>query len=145
MGDAWVQFLICYYCSSFSCFWCWNGSFLILYPWAGNVDVLGCLSRSSHFVLILSYLILGLVYAWRKGALELRLLFIPLSLTWSKNPDFSFSYFNYIKWSFIPFFQMGQDSPLYGRFSMVPLSSCFIEFASRFRIRLWSLWTGTKI
>ncbi|CAN6878251.1 unnamed protein product [Brassica oleracea] len=40
-----------------------------LYPWAMSFDVLGISAFIEAFIFVL-ILILGLVYAWRKGALE---------------------------------------------------------------------------
>jgi len=45
-------------------------------------------------------------------------------------------------------FRISQDSPVYGRLSMVPVvaSFCFLlHYFTLLAIPLWSLWTGTKI
>nr|YP_009241836.1 NADH-plastoquinone oxidoreductase subunit 3 [Potamogeton perfoliatus]YP_010593194.1 NADH-plastoquinone oxidoreductase subunit 3 [Potamogeton crispus]YP_010830709.1 NADH-plastoquinone oxidoreductase subunit 3 [Potamogeton distinctus]YP_010830795.1 NADH-plastoquinone oxidoreductase subunit 3 [Potamogeton maackianus]YP_010830881.1 NADH-plastoquinone oxidoreductase subunit 3 [Potamogeton wrightii]AMQ13410.1 NADH-plastoquinone oxidoreductase subunit 3 [Potamogeton perfoliatus]WAI96261.1 NADH-pl len=68
MGDAWVQFRIRYYMFALV-FVVFDVETVFLYPWAMSFDVLGVsvFIEALIFVLIL---IAGLVYAWRKGALE---------------------------------------------------------------------------
>ncbi|KAL4009959.1 hypothetical protein IC575_030794 [Cucumis melo] len=68
MGDAWVQFRIRYYMFALV-FVVFDVETVFLYPWAMSFDVLGVsvFIEALIFVLIL---IVGLVYAWRKGALE---------------------------------------------------------------------------
>ncbi|MFS7969535.1 putative NADH:ubiquinone reductase (H(+)-translocating) [Helianthus anomalus] len=102
IGDAWLQFRIRYYMFALV-FVVFDVETVFLYPWAMSFDVLGVsvFVEALIFVLIL---IVGLVYAWRKGALE--------------------CYFNYINdlsnWS-----RLSSLWPLlYGT------SCCFIEFAS---------------
>nr|YP_009433318.1 NADH-plastoquinone oxidoreductase subunit 3 [Zostera marina]YP_010193454.1 NADH dehydrogenase subunit 3 [Zostera nigricaulis]YP_010193625.1 NADH dehydrogenase subunit 3 [Zostera japonica]YP_010205198.1 NADH-plastoquinone oxidoreductase subunit 3 [Chorda filum]YP_010574271.1 NADH dehydrogenase subunit 3 [Zostera muelleri]ATD85228.1 NADH-plastoquinone oxidoreductase subunit 3 [Zostera marina]QZQ52674.1 NADH dehydrogenase subunit 3 [Zostera nigricaulis]QZQ52845.1 NADH dehydrogenase subunit 3 len=67
-GDAWVQFRIRYYMFALV-FVVFDVETVFLYPWAMSFDVLGVsvFIEALIFVLIL---IVGLVYAWRKGALE---------------------------------------------------------------------------
>ena len=68
MGDAWVQFRIRYYLFALV-FVVFDVETVFLYPWAMSLDVLrvSVLIEDLIFVLIL---IVCLVYAWRKGALE---------------------------------------------------------------------------
>nr|YP_010723633.1 NADH dehydrogenase subunit C [Bolbostemma paniculatum]WDW27003.1 NADH dehydrogenase subunit C [Bolbostemma paniculatum] len=68
IGDAWVQFRIRYYMFALV-FVVFDVETVFLYPWAMSFDVLGVsvFIEALIFVLIL---IVGLVYAWRKGALE---------------------------------------------------------------------------
>nr|YP_009752755.1 NADH dehydrogenase subunit C [Cyclantheropsis parviflora]QIT05405.1 NADH dehydrogenase subunit C [Cyclantheropsis parviflora] len=68
MGDAWLQFRIRYYMFALV-FVVFDVETVFLYPWAMSFDVLGVsvFLEALIFVLIL---IVGLVYAWRKGALE---------------------------------------------------------------------------
>nr|YP_009975331.1 NADH-plastoquinone oxidoreductase subunit 3 [Drypetes indica]QNK04672.1 NADH-plastoquinone oxidoreductase subunit 3 [Drypetes indica] len=68
MGDAWLQFHIRYYMFALV-FLVFDVETVFLYPWAISFDVLGVsvFIEALIFVLIL---IVGSVYAWRKGALE---------------------------------------------------------------------------
>nr|YP_010848256.1 NADH-plastoquinone oxidoreductase subunit 3 [Kopsia fruticosa]WEV92906.1 NADH-plastoquinone oxidoreductase subunit 3 [Kopsia fruticosa] len=68
MGDAWLQFRIRYYMFALV-FVVFDVETVFLYPWAMSFDVLGVsvFIEALIFVLIL---IVGLVYAWRKRALE---------------------------------------------------------------------------
>ena len=68
MGDAWLQLRIRYYMFALV-FVVFDVETVFLYPWAMSFDVLGVsvFIEALIFVLIL---IVGLVYAWRKGALE---------------------------------------------------------------------------
>nr|YP_010192952.1 NADH dehydrogenase ND3 subunit [Leptopus cordifolius]QZP42339.1 NADH dehydrogenase ND3 subunit [Leptopus cordifolius] len=68
MGDAWLQFRIRYYTFALV-FVVFDVETVFLYPWAMSFDILGVsvFIEALIFVLIL---IVGLVYAWRKGALE---------------------------------------------------------------------------
>nr|YP_010421201.1 NADH-plastoquinone oxidoreductase subunit 3 [Urtica chamaedryoides]USG55003.1 NADH-plastoquinone oxidoreductase subunit 3 [Urtica chamaedryoides]USG55086.1 NADH-plastoquinone oxidoreductase subunit 3 [Urtica chamaedryoides] len=68
MGDAWLQFRICYYMFGLV-FVVFDVETVFLYPWAMSFDVLGgsIFIEALIFVLIL---IVGSIYAWRKGALE---------------------------------------------------------------------------
>nr|YP_010888653.1 NADH-plastoquinone oxidoreductase subunit 3 [Pedicularis megalantha]WJJ68429.1 NADH-plastoquinone oxidoreductase subunit 3 [Pedicularis megalantha] len=65
MSNAWLQFRIRYYMFALV----FDVETIFLYPWAMSFDVLGVsvFIEALIFVLIL---IVGLVYAWRKGALE---------------------------------------------------------------------------
>ena len=68
MGDAWIQFQIRYYMFALV-FVIFDIETVFLYPWAMSFNELGLSAfiEASVFVFIL---IIGSVYAWRKGALE---------------------------------------------------------------------------
>ena len=66
MGDAWLQFRIRYYMFALV-FVVFDVETVFLYPWAMSFDVVSVFIEALIFGLIL---IVGLVYAWRKGALE---------------------------------------------------------------------------
>nr|AWI72685.1 NADH dehydrogenase subunit 3 [Leptadenia albida] len=68
MGDAWLQFRIRYYMFALV-FVVFDVETVFLYPWAMSFDVLGLSVFIEAFIFVL-ILIVGLVYAWRKGALE---------------------------------------------------------------------------
>nr|YP_009241921.1 NADH-plastoquinone oxidoreductase subunit 3 [Sagittaria lichuanensis]YP_009681140.1 NADH-plastoquinone oxidoreductase subunit 3 [Sagittaria trifolia]YP_010518664.1 NADH-plastoquinone oxidoreductase subunit 3 [Sagittaria graminea]UDZ59703.1 NADH-plastoquinone oxidoreductase subunit 3 [Limnophyton obtusifolium]UDZ59706.1 NADH-plastoquinone oxidoreductase subunit 3 [Sagittaria montevidensis]UDZ59707.1 NADH-plastoquinone oxidoreductase subunit 3 [Sagittaria guayanensis]AMQ13495.1 NADH-plastoqu len=68
MGDAWVQFRIRYYMFALV-FVVFDVETVFLYPWAMSFDVLGVSVFLEAFIFVL-ILIVGSVYAWRKGALE---------------------------------------------------------------------------
>nr|AXN54480.1 NdhC [Epiblema grandiflorum] len=68
MGDAWVQFRIPYYMFALV-FVVFYVETVFLYPWAMSFDVLGVSVFIEAFIFVL-ILIVGSVYAWRKGALE---------------------------------------------------------------------------
>ena len=68
MGDAWLQFQIRYYMFALV-FVVFDVETVFLYPWAMSFDVLGVSVFIEAFIFVL-ILIVGLVYAWRKGALE---------------------------------------------------------------------------
>nr|QXO09212.1 NADH-plastoquinone oxidoreductase subunit 3 [Epimedium platypetalum]QXO09290.1 NADH-plastoquinone oxidoreductase subunit 3 [Epimedium stellulatum]WGV42654.1 NADH dehydrogenase subunit C [Epimedium pubescens] len=68
MGDAWLQFRIRYYIFALV-FVVFDVETVFLYPWAMSFDVLGLSVFIEAFIFVL-ILIVGLVYAWRKGALE---------------------------------------------------------------------------
>nr|QKV45897.1 NADH-plastoquinone oxidoreductase subunit 3 [Saniculiphyllum guangxiense] len=68
MGDAWVQFRIRYYMFALV-FVVFDVETVFLYPWAMSFDVLGVSAFIEAFIFVL-ILIVGSVYAWRKGALE---------------------------------------------------------------------------
>src|SRR5579862_291399 len=65
MGDAWLQFRIRYYMFALV----FDVETVFLYPWAMSFDVLGVSVFIEAFIFML-ILIVGSVYAWRKGALE---------------------------------------------------------------------------
>nr|YP_009708803.1 NADH-plastoquinone oxidoreductase subunit 3 [Aegiceras corniculatum]QEW86447.1 NADH-plastoquinone oxidoreductase subunit 3 [Aegiceras corniculatum] len=68
MGDAWLQFRIRYYMFALV-FVVFDVETVFLYPWAMSFDVLGLSVFIEAFIFVL-ILIVGSVYAWRKGALE---------------------------------------------------------------------------
>ena len=68
MGDAWIQFQIRYYMFALA-FVIFDVETVFLYPWAVAFSKLGLLAFVEALIFI-SILVLGLVYAWRKGALE---------------------------------------------------------------------------
>nr|YP_009732868.1 NADH-plastoquinone oxidoreductase subunit 3 [Diphyscium foliosum]QHU77211.1 NADH-plastoquinone oxidoreductase subunit 3 [Diphyscium foliosum] len=68
MGDAWIQFQIRYYMFALV-FVIFDIETVFLYPWAMSFNELG-LSAFIEALIFVSILIIGLVYAWRKGALE---------------------------------------------------------------------------
>lgn len=68
MGESWIQFEIRYYMFALV-FVVFDVETVFLYPWAMSFDQLGLLAFIEAFVFVV-ILIIGLVYAWRKGALE---------------------------------------------------------------------------
>nr|AMC31011.1 NADH dehydrogenase subunit 3 [Vicia villosa] len=68
MGDAWLQFQIRYYMFALV-FVVFDVETVFLYPWAMSFDLLGVSVFIEAFIFVL-ILIVGLVYAWQKGALE---------------------------------------------------------------------------
>ena len=68
MGDAWIQFQIRYYMFALV-FVIFDIETVFLYPWAMSFNKLG-LSAFIEVLVFVFILIIGLVYAWRKGALE---------------------------------------------------------------------------
>nr|BCX55378.1 NADH-plastoquinone oxidoreductase subunit 3 [Scopelophila cataractae] len=68
MGNAWIQFQIRYYMFALV-FVLFDIETVFLYPWAMSFNDLG-LSAFIEALVFVFILILGLVYAWRKGALE---------------------------------------------------------------------------
>ena len=68
LGDAWLQFKIRYYMFALV-FVVFDVETVFLYPWAMSFDVLG-ISVFLEALIFVLILIFGLVYAWRKGALE---------------------------------------------------------------------------
>nr|YP_009041021.1 NdhC [Tetraphis pellucida]AIB08479.1 NdhC [Tetraphis pellucida]QZJ47957.1 NdhC [Tetraphis pellucida] len=67
-GDAWIQFQIRYYMFALV-FVIFDVETVFLYPWAMSFNELG-ISAFIEALLFVSILIIGLIYAWRKGALE---------------------------------------------------------------------------
>ena len=67
-GPAWVQFRVGYYLIAIL-FLVFDVEAVLLFPWATIYSSIGIdgLILASFFIFIL---VLGLVYAWRKGALE---------------------------------------------------------------------------
>ena len=68
IGDGWLQFRICYYMFSLV-FVVFYVETIFLYPWAMSFDILG-LSIFIEVLIFIFILIVGLIYAWRKKALE---------------------------------------------------------------------------
>nr|AXZ97103.1 NADH dehydrogenase subunit 3 [Callistopteris apiifolia] len=67
-GEAWIQFQIRYYMFALV-FAIFDVETVSLYPWAMSFKELGPFAFLEVFIFIF-ILIIGLVYAWRKGALE---------------------------------------------------------------------------
>ena len=68
VGESWIQFQIRYYMFALV-FVVFDVETVFLYPWAVSFPELGVLAFVEAFVFIV-VLVIGLVYAWRKGALE---------------------------------------------------------------------------
>nr|YP_009682204.1 NADH-plastoquinone oxidoreductase subunit 3 [Fissidens nobilis]QDQ38686.1 NADH-plastoquinone oxidoreductase subunit 3 [Fissidens nobilis] len=68
MGDAWIQFQIRYYMFALV-FVIFDIETVFLYPWAMSFNDLG-LSAFIEALVFVFISVIGLVYAWRKGALE---------------------------------------------------------------------------
>lgn len=68
VGESWVQFKIQYYLFALA-FLIFDVEIVFLYPWAVAFDALP-LFAVLEGVLFILILVGGLVYAWRKGALE---------------------------------------------------------------------------
>ncbi len=68
IGGAWIQFNIRYYMFALV-FVIFDVETVFLYPWAVAFHTLGVLAFVEALVFI-AILLIGLVYAWRKGALE---------------------------------------------------------------------------
>jgi len=68
IGQAWSQFNVRYYLFSLM-FVVFDVEIIYLYPWAVVARSLGA-SAFYSVLIFLAILVLGLVYAWRKGALE---------------------------------------------------------------------------
>ncbi len=68
IGGAWIQFNIRYYMFALV-FVIFDVETVFLYPWAVAFSQLGVLAFVEALIFI-AILVIGLVYAWRKGALE---------------------------------------------------------------------------
>ncbi len=68
MGEAYIQFEIRYYMFALV-FVVFDVETVFLYPWAMSFESLGLLAFIEALIFVI-ILIVGLVYAWRKGALE---------------------------------------------------------------------------
>lgn len=68
IGGAWIQFNIRYYMFALA-FVIFDVETVFLYPWAVAFNQLGLFAFIEALIFI-AILVLGLVYAWRKGALE---------------------------------------------------------------------------
>ena len=67
-GQSWMQFKVGYYLFAIL-FLMFDVEMVFLFPWAAVVQDLGVYGLVSIFFFIV-VLILGLAYAWKKGALE---------------------------------------------------------------------------
>lgn len=68
IGDIWVQFKVQYYLYALA-FVVFDIETIYLYPWAvayGNLGMFALIEMAVFLLILVS----GLVYAWRKGALE---------------------------------------------------------------------------
>ncbi len=68
IGGAWIQFNIRYYMFALV-FVVFDVETVFLYPWAVAFNTLGLLAFIEALIFI-AILVIALVYAWRKGALE---------------------------------------------------------------------------
>lgn len=68
IGGAWIQFNIRYYMFALV-FVIFDVETVFLYPWAVAFNHLGVLAFIEALIFI-AILVVGLAYAWRKGALE---------------------------------------------------------------------------
>lgn len=68
VGGAWIQFNIRYYMFALV-FVIFDVETVFLYPWAVAFNTLGLLAFVEALIFI-AILVIALVYAWRKGALE---------------------------------------------------------------------------
>ena len=67
-GNSWIQFRVQYYLYALI-FVIFDVETVFLFPWAVSYSVLGWFALAEMFIFV-GLLVLGLVYAWRKGALE---------------------------------------------------------------------------
>ncbi len=67
-GDSWIQFRVQYYLYALV-FVIFDVETVFLFPWAVSYGVLGLFALAEMFIFV-AILLLGLFYAWRKGALE---------------------------------------------------------------------------
>jgi NADH:ubiquinone oxidoreductase subunit 3 (subunit A) len=68
IGETWVQYKVQYYLFALI-FVLFDVETVFLYPWAVAYNKLGLFALMEMFI-FLGILAMGLVYAWRKGALE---------------------------------------------------------------------------
>jgi len=68
MGQAWIQFNIRYYMFALV-FVIFDVETIFLYPWAVSFSQIG-ITAFIEALIFISILIIGLIFAWRKGALE---------------------------------------------------------------------------
>jgi len=68
IGETWVQFRVQYYIYALV-FVIFDIETVFLFPWAVAYDKLGLFALVEMFI-FLAILVGGLIYAWRKGALE---------------------------------------------------------------------------
>ena len=67
-GDSWIQFRVQYYIYALI-FVIFDVETVFLFPWAVSYGVFGWFALVEMFVFV-AVLVLGLAYAWRKGALQ---------------------------------------------------------------------------
>lgn len=68
VGDTWVQFKVQYYIFALV-FVVFDIETVFIYPWAVAYNAVGIFAMVEMIVFVL-ILVVGLLYAWRKGALE---------------------------------------------------------------------------
>ena len=68
IGDSWIQFRVQYYLYALI-FVVFDVETVFLFPWAVSFNALGWFALVEMLIFV-AILVLGLVYAWRKGALE---------------------------------------------------------------------------
>lgn len=68
IGSTWIQFKINYFLYALI-FLVFDIETVFLYPWAVKFKVLGWFAFAEMLVFI-AILLIGLIYAWKKGALE---------------------------------------------------------------------------
>ncbi len=68
VGDTWVQFKVQYYIFALV-FVVFDIETVFIYPWAVAFNAVGTFALIEMFIFVL-ILVVGLLYAWRKGALE---------------------------------------------------------------------------
>ena len=78
-GRTWMQFRVGYYLFAIL-FLMFDVETMFLFPWAVVMKSLGAAALAS-IVFFLFILVLGLAYAWKKGALEWQLINVPKSIT----------------------------------------------------------------
>jgi NADH-quinone oxidoreductase subunit A len=67
-GDSWIQFRVQYYLYALI-FVIFDVETVFLFPWAVSYNALGWFALVEMFIFV-AVLLVGLIYAWRKGALE---------------------------------------------------------------------------
>ena len=67
-GNSWIQFRVQYYLYALI-FVIFDVETVFLFPWAVSYGVLGWFALVEMFIFV-AVLLVGLIYAWRKGALE---------------------------------------------------------------------------
>jgi NADH-quinone oxidoreductase subunit A len=67
-GNSWIQFRVQYYLFALI-FVIFDVETVFLFPWAVSYGVLGWFALVEMLIFV-GLLVIGLIYAWRKGALE---------------------------------------------------------------------------
>jgi NADH-quinone oxidoreductase subunit A len=67
-GNSWIQFRVQYYLYALI-FVIFDVETVFLFPWAVSYNSLGWFALVEMFIFV-AVLLVGLIYAWRKGALE---------------------------------------------------------------------------